>query len=147
MEADQLTLRGPLRILCVEDNPLIAFHLEHMIEDLGDIYAGSVDSFTDLQTYPLDFAGALIDVDLSDGPTGPAAAQWLAARGIPSVFVTGQTEVANQHANLAVAIVAKPVTDEALAGAISELRRAAHGLLVEADPRAARSAIVAQSTA
>ena len=125
MKADQHTQRLPLRILCVEDNPLIAFHLEHVIEDLGDICGGSVDSFADLQMQPLDFAAALVDIDLADGPAGLAAARWLTERGIPCAFVTGQTDIAEQHAELAVAVVAKPVTDDTMARAVGELRRAA----------------------
>lgn len=124
MKADQHAPRRPLRILCVEDNPLIAFHLEHVIEDLGDACAGSVDSFADLQMQPLDFAAALVDIDLADGPTGLAAARWLTERGIPCAFVTGQTDIAEQHADLAVAVVAKPVTDETMARAVGQLRRA-----------------------
>ncbi|MDI6623203.1 MAG: hypothetical protein QME55_00605 [Brevundimonas sp.] len=123
MKADQHASLRPLRILCVEDNPLIAFHLEHVIEDLGDSCVGSVDSFADLQMQPLDFAAALVDIDLADGPTGLAAARWLKERGIPCAFVTGQTDIAEQHEDLAVAIVAKPVTDETMARAIGELRR------------------------
>lgn len=124
MKADQYAPRSPLRILCVEDNPLIAFHLEHVIEDLGDTCAGSVDSFADLQMQPLDFAAALVDIDLADGPTGLAAARWLTEQGIPCAFVTGQTDIAEQHPDLAVAVVAKPVTDESMARAVGELRRA-----------------------
>lgn len=76
---------SPLRIFYLEDNPLIVFHVEHMIEDLGHIFAGSLGSFSELKAAAdeLEMDCALIDIDLSDGPTGPAAAWWLLERGIP----------------------------------------------------------------
>ena len=58
---------APLRIFCLEDNPLIVFHLEQQIEDLGHVFAGSVDSFSDLKTKFFEFQidGALVDIDLA----------------------------------------------------------------------------------
>lgn len=70
---------APLRIFFVEDNPLIAFHVEAMIEDLGHVFAGAADSFAELAKTvgALEIDGALVDIDLADGRTGPAAAAWL----------------------------------------------------------------------
>lgn len=100
----------PLRILCLEDNPLIVFHLEQMIEDLGHIFGGALESFAQLRDLaPLAIEVALVDIDLADGSTGPDAAQWLFDRGIPVVFVTGQKDVAELHAGLVVATLIKPV--------------------------------------
>ncbi len=39
---------SPLRIFYLEDNPLIVFHIEAMIEDLGYVFAGSASSFAAL---------------------------------------------------------------------------------------------------
>lgn len=100
----------PLRILCLEDNPLIVFHLEYMIEDLGHIFEGAMESFAELcNLAPPAIDVALVDIDLADGSTGPAAAQWLFERGIPAIFVTGQTNVAELHADVVVATLIKPV--------------------------------------
>lgn len=106
----------PIRILYVEDNPLIVFHVEQIIEDLGHVFVGSVDSFVELKEKlsGFDVDGVLLDMDLADGPTGPAAAAWLKEREIPTIFVTGQDGLAAQYSELALAVVAKPISREAL---------------------------------
>jgi len=107
----------PLRLLYIEDNPLIVFHVEAMVEDHGHIFVGSVASFEELleEFSGLDINAALVDIDLGDGRTGPAAAGWLQDRGIPSIFVTGQTEVAAEHSTVVLGTVAKPIADQDLA--------------------------------
>lgn len=112
----------PLRILCLEDNPLIAFHIEQMIEDLGHMPALTLTSFAELEAIPqLEVDCALIDIDLADGRTGPTAAQWLHKQGIPCVFVTGQKDIADANAAFVKGCVIKPVSPERLASALSKL--------------------------
>lgn len=108
---------SPLRIVYLEDNPLIAFHIEQLIEDLGHVFAGACGSFADLQERfnGMELDGALIDIDLADGPTGPLAAAWLCARGIPTIFVTGQNQVAVQHRDVSLGVITKPVSPGDLA--------------------------------
>jgi hypothetical protein len=107
----------PLRIFYLEDNPLIVFHVQSIIEDLGHIFAGSLGSFTELKASidRFEIDGALIDIDLTDGPTGPAAAAWLLQRGIASVFVTGQETTAAEYASLSLGVISKPVVLQQLA--------------------------------
>lgn len=107
----------PLRIFCLEDNPLIIFQVEAMIEDLGHIFAGSAISFTDLiKRQDLgDIDGVLVDIDLADGRTGPDAAIWLSRQGIPSIFVTGQEAIAAEYSQVVLAIMGKPVSEIELA--------------------------------
>ncbi len=108
-----------MRILCLEDNPLIAFHIEQMIEDLGHVPELTLSSFAELKAMPeLAVDCALIDIDLADGRTGPAAAKWLREREIPGIFVTGQQDLAEKNAALVVDCVVKPVSLEGLAGAL-----------------------------
>jgi DNA-binding LytR/AlgR family response regulator len=113
-----------LRIFCLEDNPLIVFHLEQILDDLGHVFVGSAESFSDLcmRPDPLVADGALVDIDLSDGRMGPAAAAWLKTRNIPTIFVTGQEQIAAEHAHLAIGIIAKPVSAADLAVAIERFR-------------------------
>jgi CheY-like chemotaxis protein len=124
MSANTWTTAPPMRILYIEDNPLIVFHVEQMIEDLGHVFAGAVDSFTELkkQFSSLEFDGALVDIDLADGSTGPAAAAWLNERGIPSIFLTGQQQVAAAHSDVSLGIVAKPVAPHELADKLQLFR-------------------------
>ncbi len=104
-------MSAPLRIFYLEDNALIVFHIEAMVEELGHLFVGSLTSFSDLrkQFETIEMDGALIDIDLADGRTGPAAAAWLLERGIPSIFVTGQDQTAADHASVALATISKPV--------------------------------------
>jgi CheY-like chemotaxis protein len=111
------TSGSPLRIFYLEDNPLIIFQTETMIEDLGHIFAGFATSFADL-VKSVDIRsvdGVLVDIDLADGRTGPAAAKWLRQRGIPSIFVTGQEAIAAEYPQVALATIGKPMTDLELA--------------------------------
>lgn len=111
-----------LRILCLEDNPLIAFHVEQMIEDLGHFPVATLDSFTELQALPeVEADCALIDIDLADGCTGPDAAHWLHQRDIPGIFVTGQKEIAEANAGLVMGYLIKPVAMESLKRVLDQL--------------------------
>ncbi|AOO83458.1 response regulator [Bosea vaviloviae] len=123
-----MTAIVPLRLFYLEDNPLIAFHVEAMIEDLGHVFAGSLSSFAELKASfsKIVMDGALIDIDLADGATGPEAAKWLLNKGVPSIFVTGQTEVAAKHASISLGMIAKPVAIEDMAAKL-ELFRSAIG--------------------
>jgi CheY-like chemotaxis protein len=121
-----LAEHSPLRVFCLEDNPLIVFHLEQIIEDLGHVFAGAAESFIDLQVnWPtLRMDCALVDIDLADGRTGPQAAAWLSAREVPVIFVTGQDKVAAEHAGTVVRVVSKPVTPASIWEALHAVPRA-----------------------
>ena len=116
---------APLRIIYLEDNPLIAFHVEQMIIDSGHIFVGVLESFIQLkrQFASLNFDAALVDIDLADGRTGPLAAQWLKQHSVPVIFVTGQDTVAEEFEFLARAIVRKPINEFHLINAIEVVER------------------------
>ena len=101
----------PLRIYCVEDNPLIVFHLEDLIEKAGHIMIGFAESLSQMKADHVigDIDGALIDIDLADGRTGPEAAAWLKERQIRSIFVTGQRDVADLYIERVVGVILKPI--------------------------------------
>ncbi|MDP4006056.1 response regulator [Methylobacterium sp. NEAU K] len=101
-----------MRIFCLEDNALIVFHIEQLLEDLGHVFVGALESFADLKENfsDLEFDGALVDIDLTDGRTGPSAAAWLLERGIPTIFITGQEQIADQHRDISIAIIGKPIS-------------------------------------
>lgn len=122
MTADVLPSQASLRILCLEDNPLIVLHLEHMIEDLGHVFAAACESFSELKDRfsGLDVDCVLVDIDLADGRTGPEAAAWLFARNVPAVFVTGQEQIAEAFRDLVVEVVPKPVAPESLQRALAK---------------------------
>lgn len=115
----------PLRIFCVEDNPLIVMHIEQLIEEAGHLFAGFADSFSQLRNelQDVEIDGALVDLELADGCTGPEIAIWLRERGIPSIFVTGQDDLAAQYARLALDVVIKPISPACLLQKLELFRR------------------------
>lgn len=103
---------------------MIVFHLEHLIEVSGHIFVGSADGFSQLKAEleTADIDGALVDIDLADGTTGPAVAAWLKARGVPSLFVTGQESIAACYPGLTRGIIAKPIAAADFADKLALLR-------------------------
>lgn len=101
-----------MRIFYLEDNPLIAFHVEHLIEDLGHTSAGTLASFAALKSAfdDLSMDVALIDIDLSDGRTGPEAARWLGERSVQCLFLTGQDQIAAEEGDVVLGVITKPLT-------------------------------------
>lgn len=122
LQSSAVTSR-PLRVFCLEDNPLIVFHLEQMLEELGHVFVGAVESFADLKDCwnVLEVDCALVDIDLADGRTGPEAVAWLAGQGVPALFVTGQDSVAAQHEAAVIGIVPKPIMPSVLAAALTRV--------------------------
>jgi DNA-binding NtrC family response regulator len=117
--------QAQLRIVYLEDNPLIAFHVEQMIEDLGHIHIATLESFSALRDLPaIEADCALVDIDLADGCTGPAAASWLAERGIPAIFVSGQRDLAEANADRVLAYLIKPVAMGELQAALEHVPHA-----------------------
>lgn len=114
----------PLRLYCVEDNALIVFHLQQLIEDAGHLFVGSADSFAELKADPeiAGIDGALVDIDLADGTTGPEAVAWLKARGVPSLFVTGQEDIAERYSGLTRGVIVKPIATADFTGKLMLLK-------------------------
>ena len=90
-----------MRVLLVEDEPLIAMMLEDFLDALGKTHAGTADCVA--AALPLVEAGgfdaAILDVNLRGGEKSFAIADALAARGVPFVFATGGSgdDIAPDH--------------------------------------------------
>src|SRR5262245_38293966 len=97
-------------ILLVEDDPLCAFCASYELERAGYTVlgpSGSSDEALQLaQRLRPDLA--LVDIDLERRGAGIDLVRALNAMNIPSVFVTAQTSVANEHADLVVGHIDKP---------------------------------------
>ena len=81
---------GPLKVLVVEDESLVALDIENMLEEMGCKVVASVPRLVralDLASR-LDFDLAVLDINLAGEVVYPLAFR-LAARGIPFVFSTG----------------------------------------------------------
>ena len=90
MEVVPALLNG-LRLLVVEDEPLIAMMIGDMLHDFGCAVVGPTRSVEHalalLEQEGVD--AALLDVNLSDGRHSYPVAEALRMRGIPFAFVTG----------------------------------------------------------
>jgi CheY-like chemotaxis protein len=80
-----------MRILVVEDEPLLAMLTEECLTELGHEIVGSAatvdQALATIDTTPLDFA--LLDFTLADEATSAPVAVRLQADGVPFVYLTG----------------------------------------------------------
>ena len=115
----------PVRILILEDDPLIALELAAIVEAQGHEVLGSFASVAAAAQHldePVDFA--LLDIDVADGKSfGLAAA--LRRRDIPFAFVSG-SRGSEIPAYLADALlIPKPYRRAAILQSLPRERRAA----------------------
>jgi DNA-binding response OmpR family regulator len=112
-----------MRVLLVEDEPLIAMMLEDFLDALDKQHAGTADSVA--AALPLVAAGgfdaAILDVNLRGGEKSFAIADVLAEKGVPFVFATGGggEEIAPEHRDRP--RLAKPFTMDGVEKALSAL--------------------------
>ncbi|WP_423602930.1 response regulator [Sphingomonas sp. MS122] len=112
-----------LRILIVEDEPLIAMMLEDFLNILGKQVAGVADSVA--TALPLVAAGgidaAIVDVHLNGGEKCWPVADALAEAGIPFLVATGGGDdmIVDGHKHRPV--LAKPFTMDAIEQAFGTL--------------------------
>ena len=109
------------RILIVEDEPLVAFDNEYMLQDAGYEVVATVDSLADaaevIAGEALDLV--LTDISLAGDGDGIDVARAAGAKGVPVLFVTGHcTEEAK---SLALGSLAKPYTERVLLGALDAI--------------------------
>jgi len=101
----------PLRILVVEDHPLIALALKVALEGLGEEVVAEASDAAGVRGLSLTGIDlAFVDVNLADGPTGPAIAAFLAEQGISVVFHTSNPEAIPASFTQALAVLEKPST-------------------------------------
>ena len=109
------------RIMIVEDEPLVAFDNENMLQDAGYEVVATVDSFADaalvIGSEQIDLV--LTDISLAGEGDGTDVARAAGAKGIAVLFVTGNcTEEAR---TLALGCLAKPYSGKVLLGALDAL--------------------------
>nr|WP_200985191.1 response regulator [Rhizobium rhizogenes]QCL10024.1 response regulator [Rhizobium rhizogenes] len=97
------------RVLIVEDDPLIAIDLQHVIHELGYVTSGIANSFDSARRLAPHSDLALVDVHLTDGATGPRIGQFLADEyGISVVMVTANPEVIADGISGVIGVISKP---------------------------------------
>jgi len=112
--------RTIVRILIVEDEPLVAFDNEHFLRDAGYDIVATVDRAGDALRFIAagDLHLVLSDIRLTDG-SGIDVAQAAQAQGVPLLFVTGQCPPEAEP--LAKGVLAKPYNHRELIAAIDAL--------------------------
>jgi DNA-binding NtrC family response regulator len=107
-----------MKVLVIEDEPIIAFDLENLVLDNGFELAGLARTETEAMAMAPKADIALVDVQLADGPTGPKIARALIDRhGIEVIFMTGNPEMVAGFVG-AVCTVPKPQSLEKVEAAL-----------------------------
>lgn len=102
------------KVLIIEDQLIIALMIEDAIIAAGFDVVGMAASKKDAALLMDEADIALVDVNLSDGPTGPEIGAALAAAGKTVVFMTGNPEQVARGDTGALGVISKPVDDEEL---------------------------------
>jgi DNA-binding response OmpR family regulator len=109
------------RILIVEDEPLVAFDNENMLQDAGYQVVATVDSFADaalvIDAEAIDLV--LTDIALSGEGDGGDVARAAGGKGIAVLFVTGNCP--EDVKTLALGCLAKPYSERTLLGALEAI--------------------------
>jgi len=120
------------RILIVEDEPLMAFDNETMIEEAGYTVVATHDRVADaiatLEREKVDLI--LSDVRLTGERSGIDLARIAKAKNIPVLFATGR--VPDEAAELAVGCLMKPYNDRTLKAALAAVDQHLQGDTVRA---------------
>jgi len=112
-----------MRVLLVEDEPLIAMMLEDFLDALDRQHAGTADSvaaaLSMVEAGGLD--AAILDVNLRGGEKSFAIAEALAAKNIPFVFASGGggEDIAPEYRDRP--MLPKPYTMEGVEQALAKL--------------------------
>lgn len=119
--------RQIVRLLVVEDEPLVAFDAEHVLSDADYEIVATVDRVADAVALLADGAEidlVLVDVNLADG-SGVDVARAAQAREVPVLFVTGACPP--EAIELAAGCLSKPYAQRDLLGAITAIESGLQG--------------------
>ena len=109
-------------ILVVEDEPLIAMAIETSLAQAGHDILGPVPSAVEALALaakrPPDLA--LVNIELQHGDSGVQLARTLHERwGVRSIFTTGEIEAARRNRDIALGVICKPYSGEAIAASVA----------------------------
>ena len=125
------------RILIIEDEALVAMELRFVLEDLGhEVVATAADaksarSIANEQDVDL----ALVDIHLSDGPTGIELGRELGQeRGVTVVFMTANPGMVREGVAGAIGVLSNPTDERAVQTAVDYALRRRQGKPVDYAP-------------
>ncbi len=111
--------RRILRLLIVEDEPLVAFDVEHFLTDEGFVVVATTDSVGEAIGHiiaPDTIDLVLVDLGLADG-NGADVAHAARAQGVPALLVTGRS--LDEVEAIAMGCLSKPYPQRDLLRAIA----------------------------
>ena len=125
------------RILIIEDEALVAMELRFVLEDLGyDVVASAADAHTArnlVRETEVDLA--LVDIHLSDGPTGVELGRDLAQEaGVTVLYMTANPGMLGQGVAGTIGVLSKPTDEHAVQSAVDYALRRRQGQPVEYAP-------------
>lgn len=109
------------RILIIEDEALVAMELRFVLEDLGhDVVATVADANTARSIVAEnDIDLALVDIHLSDGPTGIDLGRELGQeRGVTVLFMTANPGMVREGVAGTIGVLSKPTDERAVQTAV-----------------------------
>lgn len=126
-----------MRILLVEDDPILALIAASTLEEAGHQIVGPAygdqDALRLAQSQCADIA--LVDINLGGQDEGVSLARDLLERyGIASVFISGQLEAARNNADAALGLLRKPYEPEDLARCVAVAHAMLNGCTVLPTP-------------
>ncbi|NTF18090.1 response regulator [Agrobacterium rubi] len=109
-----------MKVLIIEDEPLLAMSLETIIEDAGHEVAGIAVDMKDAMAKAHLAECAFVDCHLRDGYTGPAIAQTLANDfEIPVFHITANRDLVEDNLGRVLGVIGKPYPWDAVTDALA----------------------------
>lgn len=127
----------PARILIIEDEALVAMELRFVLEDLGHAVVGiASDALTARSLVrETDVDLALVDIHLSDGPTGIELGRELGQEiGVTVLFMTANPGMVRQGVAGTIGVLSKPTDERAVQTAVDYALRRRTGQPVQYAP-------------
>lgn len=118
------------RILIIEDEALVAMELRFVLEDLGhDVVAAVADACSAREiARENDVDLALVDIHLSDGPTGVGLGRELAQEfGVSVLFMTANPGMVRGGVAGTIGVLSKPTDEVAVQKAVDYALRRREG--------------------
>ncbi|QQQ17805.1 response regulator [Brevundimonas vitis] len=125
------------RILIIEDEALVAMELRFVLEDLGhEVIGTAADAATARNLVAENEVDlALVDIHLSDGPTGIGLGRELGQdRGVSVLFMTANPGMVRDGVAGTIGVLSKPTDERAVQTAVDYALRRRQGRPVEFAP-------------
>jgi len=125
------------RILIIEDEALVAMELRFVLEDLGHEVVGVVATARQARdcVREAEVDLALVDIHLSDGPTGIELGREMGQeRGVSVLFMTANPGMVREGVAGTIGVLSKPTDERAVKTAVDYALRRRTGEPVEYAP-------------